>query len=59
MQTSLKSLEVGITFPEQFGCSNGVSAKDSLSRILLHVQSLYVSVESMWQFINLVIWNII
>ena len=42
MQTSLKSLEVGITFPEQFGCSNAVSAKDSLSRILLYVQSLYV-----------------
>lgn len=42
MQIFFQSLEAGITFPEQFGCSDGISAKDLLNRILLHAWSLYI-----------------
>lgn len=41
MQTSLKSLEEGIAFPDQFGCTDAIAAKDLLSMILQYVWSLY------------------
>lgn len=41
MQTSLKSLEEGITFPDQFGWTDDIAAKDLLGMILLYVWSLY------------------
>lgn len=59
MQPSLNSLEAGIAFPEQFGCPDAIAAKDLLSMILLHIWSLSIQVEYMWQFTSLVIWSTI